>query len=356
MITAPQRTISIDLPKKLGFLLELHPYKVAYGGRFGLKSWSFAEALLALGAAQRLRILCAREYQNSIDESVHQLLKQPDREARSRRLLPRRQDRDRRRQRHQLQLRGPGRAHGRFDQVLRRRRHPVGRGGAEGLEALVGHRDPDHPRGEQRDLGDLQPGHGHRRHLPALGREPAARREGGQDGLAGRPGLRLVPREGEREAAALQAHAAQRLRQHLGGHPALDRRRRHLRQGDRRDDPRQPDPRRALRSAPAGPHGLGSRLERQDGRDHVPEAAARHRQRDQLLRGQLPPLRRGRGRPRHPGLPLGHRLAAARRREPQSADRQEPEEDTSRSSAASGSRSSAAASGPTPSAASTRCA
>jgi phage terminase large subunit len=74
MITAPQRTISIDLPKKLGFLLELHPYKVAYGGRFGLKSWSFAQALLALAAAQRLRILCVREYQNSIDESVHQLL------------------------------------------------------------------------------------------------------------------------------------------------------------------------------------------------------------------------------------------------------------------------------------------
>ena len=71
---APKRTISVDLPRKLGFLLELHPYKVAYGGRFGLKSWSFASALVALGAAQRLRILCAREFQSSIDESVHQLL------------------------------------------------------------------------------------------------------------------------------------------------------------------------------------------------------------------------------------------------------------------------------------------
>lgn len=71
---APQRTISIDLPRKLGFLLEMHPYKVAYGGRFGLKSWSFASALVALGAAQKLRIVCAREFQSSIDESVLELL------------------------------------------------------------------------------------------------------------------------------------------------------------------------------------------------------------------------------------------------------------------------------------------
>lgn len=73
-VAVAPRTIRITLPKKLGFLLEMHPYKVAYGGRFGLKSWSFASALVALGAAQRLRILCAREYQSSIDESVHELL------------------------------------------------------------------------------------------------------------------------------------------------------------------------------------------------------------------------------------------------------------------------------------------
>lgn len=68
------QNISIDLPEKLRFLLEMHRYKVAYGGRGGAKSWAFANALLGLAVAQPLRILCAREYQNSIDESVYQLL------------------------------------------------------------------------------------------------------------------------------------------------------------------------------------------------------------------------------------------------------------------------------------------
>jgi phage terminase large subunit len=73
-VAVPTRTIGIDLPEKLGFLLEMHPYKVVYGGRYGLKSHSCARALLALGANQRLRILCGREHQNSIDESVYHLL------------------------------------------------------------------------------------------------------------------------------------------------------------------------------------------------------------------------------------------------------------------------------------------
>jgi phage terminase large subunit len=57
------------------FLLEIPArYKVAYGGRGGVKSWSFARALLIKGAQAPLRILCAREFQASIKESVHQLL------------------------------------------------------------------------------------------------------------------------------------------------------------------------------------------------------------------------------------------------------------------------------------------
>jgi hypothetical protein len=50
---------------------------VAYGGRGGAKSWAswaFARALLILGARQKLRILCARETQKSIADSVHALL------------------------------------------------------------------------------------------------------------------------------------------------------------------------------------------------------------------------------------------------------------------------------------------
>lgn len=56
------------------FLFEPHRYKVAYGGRGGTKSWGFARALLAQGADKPLRILCAREVQKSIKDSVHTLL------------------------------------------------------------------------------------------------------------------------------------------------------------------------------------------------------------------------------------------------------------------------------------------
>lgn len=74
MAAAP-KVVRAELPHKLGFLLDMHRYKVAYGGRGGGKSWAFADAILLLGAAQELRILCAREIQKSIDQSVYQLLK-----------------------------------------------------------------------------------------------------------------------------------------------------------------------------------------------------------------------------------------------------------------------------------------
>ena len=66
----------VDLPDKMQFLFEKHRYKVAYGGRGGIKSWSFARAALIIASSMPVRILCARELQNSIKESVHQLLKQ----------------------------------------------------------------------------------------------------------------------------------------------------------------------------------------------------------------------------------------------------------------------------------------
>ena len=64
----------IELPAKLKFLFEPHRYKVAYGGRGGAKSWGFAMALLIQGAEKPLRILCTREVQKSIKDSVHSLL------------------------------------------------------------------------------------------------------------------------------------------------------------------------------------------------------------------------------------------------------------------------------------------
>jgi len=63
-----------QFPDKLDFLFENHRYKVAYGGRGSGKSWGFARALLLQAANKTLRVLCAREVQRSIKNSVHQLL------------------------------------------------------------------------------------------------------------------------------------------------------------------------------------------------------------------------------------------------------------------------------------------
>lgn len=51
------------------------PYKVYWGGRGSAKSWGIAEALIRKAAAAPLRILCTREFQNSIKDSSHKLLK-----------------------------------------------------------------------------------------------------------------------------------------------------------------------------------------------------------------------------------------------------------------------------------------
>lgn len=66
--------MSVELPAKLGPLFDPARYKVVYGGRGGGKSWGVARALLLLSVQRPMRILCAREYQSSIDESVHRLL------------------------------------------------------------------------------------------------------------------------------------------------------------------------------------------------------------------------------------------------------------------------------------------
>jgi phage terminase large subunit len=63
-----------EFPRRLRFLFEAARYKVVYGGRGGAKSWSVARALLIQAASMPLRILCAREFQSSIAESVHHLL------------------------------------------------------------------------------------------------------------------------------------------------------------------------------------------------------------------------------------------------------------------------------------------
>lgn len=64
-----------EFPEKLGFLLfESARIKVAYGGRGAGKTENFAIALILLARTKKLRILCGREFQNSVDESVKQTI------------------------------------------------------------------------------------------------------------------------------------------------------------------------------------------------------------------------------------------------------------------------------------------
>ena len=69
-----RQEVDAPFPQALGFLFEPARYKVAYGGRGGGKSWSFARALLTMGLNRPLRVGCAREFMNSIADSVHKLL------------------------------------------------------------------------------------------------------------------------------------------------------------------------------------------------------------------------------------------------------------------------------------------
>lgn len=72
------------------FILEYHPkfaplfdvnnpyykadFQIYYGGRAGAKSWAIARALIIRASQECLRIVCAREFQNSISDSVMKLL------------------------------------------------------------------------------------------------------------------------------------------------------------------------------------------------------------------------------------------------------------------------------------------
>lgn len=66
--------ITVQIPEIFHELLEPHRYKVYYGGRGGAKSQTFAIALLMLGRQKPIRVLCARETQKSIDDSVKRML------------------------------------------------------------------------------------------------------------------------------------------------------------------------------------------------------------------------------------------------------------------------------------------
>lgn len=65
----------LELPKKILPIFQPKRFKVLYGGRGSGKSWSVARVLITKAVEKPIRILCARETQKSIQESVHRLLK-----------------------------------------------------------------------------------------------------------------------------------------------------------------------------------------------------------------------------------------------------------------------------------------
>ncbi len=69
----PSNTL-IEIPRSFSDLSKPKRFKIYYGGRGGAKSHNMARSLLIQAMEKPLRILCARELQNSIGDSVHRLL------------------------------------------------------------------------------------------------------------------------------------------------------------------------------------------------------------------------------------------------------------------------------------------
>lgn len=66
--------LRVRVPAKLEPLLQPMRYKGAYGGRGGAKSHFFAEQIVTSCLREQTRVVCIREVQNSIQQSVRQLL------------------------------------------------------------------------------------------------------------------------------------------------------------------------------------------------------------------------------------------------------------------------------------------
>lgn len=72
-MSAPLLNVEIAAPFEFA-LLEPWRYKVWCGGRGGAKSWQVSRLLLVRAYQRKTRILCVREFQASIADSVHRLL------------------------------------------------------------------------------------------------------------------------------------------------------------------------------------------------------------------------------------------------------------------------------------------
>ena len=66
--------IVVEVPEKLLGIFQRKRYFVAHGGRGSGKSWTFAKAIILQSFSKTTRVLCTREVQKSIKESVKRLL------------------------------------------------------------------------------------------------------------------------------------------------------------------------------------------------------------------------------------------------------------------------------------------
>lgn len=67
-------THEVEIARPFREILNPARYKVFYGGRGSGKSWSIGKVLVSRAAFEKKKILCAREIQKSIKDSVHALL------------------------------------------------------------------------------------------------------------------------------------------------------------------------------------------------------------------------------------------------------------------------------------------
>ncbi|MDL2169800.1 PBSX family phage terminase large subunit [Asaia sp. HumB] len=64
----------IEIPPAFGDFGRGYRYRVWYGGRGSSKSWTVSRVLVAPAATRPIRVLCVREFQNSINDLVKRLL------------------------------------------------------------------------------------------------------------------------------------------------------------------------------------------------------------------------------------------------------------------------------------------
>lgn len=73
-MNALARPIPVQYPAKLQPIFTPKRFKILHGGRGGAKSHTIAQVLIAMSMQRKLRILCVREVQKSLKDSVWQLL------------------------------------------------------------------------------------------------------------------------------------------------------------------------------------------------------------------------------------------------------------------------------------------